>query len=330
MIDGLILLDWGDVAIGPGMNTVGYEVEQRRPKKFWKFFPWPDEREILSPGSSLKITDSSAVIGNLVDGKVYYHRVRTVVGDRRSDWSDEIKTEMPFIPHLGHQADHTVQYRFGLLPQRAPDGKGPAAIIRAAVYTAANTWNEAVASTWPNLLFCQDCAGKNRDGYSITIDVINGEDGPNRGSEISLDIRAVLETLPFGVSGDCGRKTACVKPRSLLDVFSFFGPGAHMKNLTMTIEEPAWSYDGSTHTRRIWTNNRAQHKDKTMEGHEIFYLPVVIMHEFGHAAGLDDLNHDAYPGYMMSVVDDDLEAIPQKDIASIHRVYRNEHGTMPH
>ena len=82
------------------------------------------------------------------------------------------------------------------------------------------------------------------------------------------------------------------------------------------------------------------------------YLPMTMIHEFGHTAGLDDLYKyqiesptptPVYPGYLM---DNDWPrypdylmtissgtprpVIPQKDIEYLEQVYRNEHGSEPH
>ena len=65
------------------------------------------------------------------------------------------------------------------------------------------------------------------------------------------------------------------------------------------------------------------------------------LHEFGHAAGLEDLyrfRHTPtppaargsykYPGYLMT--DKDSTTIPGLDRLYIQQVYRNEHGARPH
>ena len=123
-----------------------------------------------------------------------------------------------------------------------------------------------------------------------------------------------------------------------------------MGNLTMIIEEPAWRYSGPTlnnpegHTRVVWTTDFGDYlryryelglgrQDETEDGHPIRvrYLPSVVMHEFGHAAGLQDL--DGYGGLYRGYLMDDTHGfirIPSKDIAYLSQVYRNEHGSEPH
>ncbi len=102
----------------------------------------------------------------------------------------------------------------------------------------------------------------------------------------------------------------------------------------MRIEEPAWTYtiddkENVIDLRVVWTN------DPDLEGQDGFiykyrYLPSVVMHEFGHTAGLTDLyKHTGYDDYLMDFTYG-ATAIPQEDIDYIQQVYRNEHSSEPH
>ena len=55
------------------------------------------------------------------------------------------------------------------------------------------------------------------------------------------------------------------------------------------------------------------------------------MHEFGHAAGLEDLygRGGAYIGYVMAY-ERAVQNIPATDVEYLRQVYRNEHGSEPH
>ena len=57
------------------------------------------------------------------------------------------------------------------------------------------------------------------------------------------------------------------------------------------------------------------------------------MHEFGHAAGLEDLYGSKYgskyQGYLMEKTFG-FTTIPQSDIDYLYQVYRNSHGSVPH
>ena len=365
--DGTIRLDWDDMGSG-----VTYEVEQKKGKSFWeKLQPWVNDWKTLpfdhfTVTITVTITGLEAEIGNLVDGKTYVHRVRSVRGDQHSAWR-EIETQMPpAIPHLAHQKDHTVQYEIGTMP-RPPLGAPPIAgpppglpphPITTAITTARDAWNDAVGRSWPYLIFCEigDCErtirtitmkARELDNYKTTINAVSGEDGTDKGSTEDLVITTIFAGVPVTTGpytyteiggDDCGKKTACVKPKNrATDSLPFlseilgkpFGWGAHMKNMIMVIEEPAWAFFGGEHTRYIWTNDRILHDTDAGNDAIFYYLPALLMHEFGHPAGLTDLYGDKYASYLMNPAFF-ATAIPTPDIGYVKQVYRNEHGTDPH
>ena len=57
------------------------------------------------------------------------------------------------------------------------------------------------------------------------------------------------------------------------------------------------------------------------------YLPMAMMHEFGHTLGLEELYllDKSYPGYVMYKPPEDgvYTAVPQKDVEYVRQVYRN-------
>ena len=147
----------------------------------------------------------------------------------------------------------------------------------------------------------------------------------------------------------CGRVIACVVPRPLINVFNLlprFNPlsNQHLGDLTMIIEEPAWKFDEAgrseheKHIRIAWTSDLGQYNKyaasyRTSDGYKLEprYLPAVLMHEFGHAAGLEDLYNfrGPYRGYLMHYYHP-FEKILPRDAAYLGQVYRNEHGSEPH
>lgn len=115
----------------------------------------------------------------------------------------------------------------------------------------------------------------------------------------------------------------------------------------MVIEEPAWSYNGSSFTRYFWATDASKHnvalsmrernRVPGLAPHQVYawlYAPGVVMHEFGHAAGLTDLYHFKMPdegdrlgrrhytGYLMDV-NMGVTSIPRLDRAYIRQVYEN-------
>ena len=196
-------LDWDDVLPGTGIT---YEVQQKRGKRLWEL--WESEWETLPFNVySIHFNGSEAEIRYPVDGRDYEHRVRSVnAHSYHSEWAS-IKTTVPAgIPHLGHQADHTVKYE-------ASTTYPPTSDISNAISTAATAWDNAVGGSWPNLRVCKsgstDCNVRNTDGHTVTIDVVSGEDeeSPGKGSEKDL----VWTSIPLVGDADCGAKIACVK-----------------------------------------------------------------------------------------------------------------------
>jgi len=144
---------------------------------------------------------------------------------------------------------------------------------------------------------------------------------------------------------DCGNTYACVKPDGVnwTELFLNWVPtlwdwlpleGDHMQNLNMVIEEPAWGYSSGDFTRYYWTKTKTQHGrlvtpsdgqdipgfDST-ETNKWLYLPGVLMHEFGHTAGLTDLyNFDGYKSYLMGSTYD-TDRVPSTDVSYIRQVY---------
>ena len=81
-----------------------------------------------------------------------------------------------------------------------------------------------------------------------------------------------------------------------------------------------------------WHNVWEDDRDKlTINGktHIGVYLRGVAIHEFGHTAGLKDLDDDDYPGFVMAS-EPEIQNVPSRDITYLKQIYRNEHGAAPH
>ena len=126
-----------------------------------------------------------------------------------------------------------------------------------AVATAVAAWNDAtVNDTSTGLTFCEDSGCRNADGFTVTINT-----------------REWFE--------ECGRTgIACVRHTGTTGY-------PYIRNQTLTIEDPPAT---SPTESEKWTNN---YRDIVMDDDGYEYLPIVIVHELGHTAGLV---HDLAPG----------------------------------
>ena len=96
-----------------------------------------------------------------------------------------------------------------------------------------------------------------------------------------------------------------------------------MGNLSMLIEAPAWRGG----IRVVWVDLPSLHDTDLIlsDGTKAKYQHAlaVVMHEFGHAAGLHDLyKYGEYRGYIMYQAKKQT-AIPNKDKDFLRDVYRN-------
>ena len=205
-------------------------------------------------------------------------------------------------PHTSkkHQADHTIKYQLGTVPDtasapvtpfRTPGAPTPVpANFRNAIATAVAAWNPLVATPGPQVVFCTSANGlcngandRNIDGYIITIEVVAGD--PDSKGDLQYH-------------SDCGFAAACVKPTDKDDygdndetIHNIFGSDApaHLESITIIIEDPAYEYLGSRRgsVRLYWTSDPTEAKYQVVTDGKVWrYLPSTIMHEFGHAAGL--------------------------------------------
>ena len=161
---------------------------------------------------------------------------------------------------------------------------------------------------------------------------------PNPGTSLE-DGHTVTITTTHGVTGDhcTGIKSlACIKP--------IHNRGQAIQNQTIYIKDPAFVPINSDQpeTLVIWTldphrhNEREEDEDGNVTTIEL-YLPAVIMHELGHAAGLAELrDYSGYDGTVMHQNFDDftddtepidiLELITVSDTDAEYLRYNQQQG----
>ena len=231
------------------------------------------------------------------------------------------------IPTFGLQADRLVQYTIEGNPSEA---------FKEAITIAAAKWNAAVGVSSPDgpgVLFCQRPTDPTRlpgaalcppststdDGYTVTIKVVSSTD--------------------LGTA--CNKGPACVKGEDTEAIQA--NDAGHLLNMRMFIEDDTWVRVESMPTRVVWTNNPDDHgEDANLEdggvGQQI-YLRAIIMHEFGHTAGLADIcivlkldstdcEAAGYRGHLMAHntewLEDNYTEIPEEDTDYLGQAYRDE------
>ena len=248
----------------------------------------------------------------------------TVSDSRTSSYDlDVIVSEA--MPAFGHQSDYVVQYEVGAsMPTSGPE----ATLFPWAITQAADKWDTKATASTPKVRFCHKVepgivpgegvcpAGANADG--TTVDVARVTNQP-----------CFVRRNPNNPNDD-EDGYACAHSAT---------SGGHMTSRYIWIELPS-------NVKRLENGMMVDYEVKwhdvaPLDHHQItstrtlyVYLRRVVMHEFGHTAGLVDL--DNYPvlgpftGFVMSYGTKKTTTVPDRDIEYLKQVYRNDHGASPH
>ena len=302
---GKIVLEWDASKV----SGVSYQVQQKRTRRFLPDGQW----RTLASGLT---TATSVVADNLEYVTSYKHKVRVVVGgangNRYSDWSEELDTTTP-LPHFGRQADHRVQYEL--------DSSVMGTAIPTAIADARIAWQTSGAlSISSPVSFCLKseggCGDPVDDGRTVII------------RSMAPTSRYSYHYTPDLPIPDCGPFSSCIGAR-LGDPLEIADKSGYVKDLEMRIEYPGHSYDPGADINYYfeWTSKPDEHLLIIPNSYRLYYLPMVLMHEFGHALGLQDLYRSPFyiEGYLMSGIKfgDLVTAIPDDDIDYLRDVYRN-------
>ena len=196
--------------------------------------------------------------------------------------------------------------------------------VAAAIERAAAAWNrEARVVAGKNLKICKSgsCGGSNHDGGIVTIKTVNNNNDSKAHEDANHD-------------QGCGRSVACVKA-DIPSLSPSDGPGFHLGDISLIIEEPAWECAGSNNKtgacvnyRIFWTD--VSGKDNTaIIDHSLIlvglyhYIDATMIHEFGHTFGLPDFGDDSSLEGLPAIMDDaHNEEIMDEDIKQLRAIYR--------
>ena len=297
-----------------------------------------------------RTTTSLGLVG-MTPEAIYSFRVRSRKshggGYLTSDWSSAVSYPAPEPSHWqGHQEDHTVAYEVDSMPTPSPilpDGADPGVVIPASIGAAVEAWNTLVAEKIPgkNLKICtvmeddDECDVSNHDERTITIKTVNNNN----------DSMAVSD--PNHNQG-CGRAVACVKA-DIPTLSVSAGPGFHLGDISLIIEEPAWECVVTDEQTNACENIRIYWTDiADIDGNAIihypagelvglfYYINATMIHEFGHTFGLPDFGDVPSLDGLLAIMDDahnitimeeDIITIMEEDIKQLRAIYRIHNST---
>ena len=223
---------------------------------------WSDSgTEVAHNDDTMERSSTHSLLGKTIEGGAYSVKVEIKSAPSSGD-SFTLKIEADLIPGKGyHQGDGVVEWSGPHLVDSAP-----ALPFWADPFVASHARRWETASNGL-VEFCErGTCNRPTDGFITEVNVVKGI----RDADYEVERR---DDHP-----DCGRTAACV-------IYKEPGPDGHIKDhITFRIENPAWQEDRQVSWVLIPEENGLLIRDVLRR-----YLPAVILHEWGHTLGLDDL-----------------------------------------
>ena len=205
--------------------------------------------------------------------------------------------EGSWVPHDGgeHQQDRTVAYTMGTttLPT-----------LSQAASAAASRWTAVGRMEGKDLSVCNGNCSANSDGFLITVKTTNNsahcDNGASRKSAY-MDL-----TVAVGHRHIWDSDLVIEEPP--------VGQISVQDHLGQIVHYPAQKF--------LWTDTASDHNQLVRAGGDVRYkfLPAVVLHEFGHALGLDDLVGFKWDGYLMKTAGTKT-SVPSPDAEYLKQVY---------
>ena len=234
------------------------------------------------------------------------------------------------MERYGHQSDHTVQWKLGEMPDEGVERW----LFPNVIEKAAERWNFAATLATPHVRFCKEPVPPDPDNLEEwepdPAECPSGSRAKGRNADgITVEVN-VTDDTDWCVDPQGEESVACAD----VDADS----NGHMVSDGIWFEHPTFleRYDDLTrrdidHTVK-WMNIVGMDRmKKRVAGVPTYYLYLrgVAIHEFGHVAGLKDLDLADFPGFAMGSREK-IEDVPTGDVTYLQQVYRNEHGAAPH